>query len=836
MLAKAPGFTAVAVLTLALGIGANTAIFSVINAVLLRDLPVKDPQQLVFLTNPDEQGGEIGFGDGDRDFLTYGEFQELERNNQAFSGLLAASSFATDVSVEADAAGGSAEAVQTPVKLASGSYFSVLGVNPILGRTFGTEVDKVRDGNPVAVISYGFWQNRFAGARDVIGQKIRILSTAFDVIGVVPSQFHGETVGSNPGIWVPLSMQSEVSPGSDYLTEETNRFHKTEWLQVIGRLKPGVTLAQVKTSVNLEFQQMMEAEAAGMSADQKHRFMNQHLPITAGSHGASTLRADFGKPLEILMAVVGLILLIACANVANILLARAAARQKEIAVRAAMGASGARLFRQALTESVLLAVLGGIAGLLLANWADIALLRLVSGGNAQLPLDVSPDAKILAFTLSISLFTGILFGLVPAFRAVRVDLVSVLKSATRTVAGSSANFGRAPIGKVLVVAQVTLSLLLLVVAGLFLRSFRNLTEMNLGFERDRISQFQTDALTYGYERPEIEALYTSILQRVASVPGVRAVSLSDNGLLSGTDSQDPFSIEGEKTKSGEAYEVRWDLVGPNFFSTAGIPILLGREITAQDSGNGQLAGTINQTFAKMYFADSNPIGQRILVHESTGHYDFVIVGVVADSKHRDVREKPFPRFYVPYFNPIGNAWPARVSFVIRTYGDPSTETAAIRDAVKQTAANLPPVQMETMNQRVSASLASDNMITRLASAFGALAVILVCVGLYGIMAYAVAGRINEIGIRMALGAQSGNVLRLVLRESLILVLIGVAIGLPAVIGAGKLISSLLYGLTPADPLTLVMATLLMIGVASLASYIPARRAAKVDPIVALRYE
>ena len=836
MLVKSPGVTAVAVLTLALGIGANTAIFSVINAVLLRDLPVKNPQQLVFLTNPDNQGGETGFGSGERDFLTYPEFQELERNNKVFTGLLAASSFATHVPVGVETAGENSEAVQTPVKLASGSYFSVLGVNAILGRTFGTEVDNVRDANSVAVISYGFWQSRFAGTRDVIGQKIRILSTTFDVVGVAPPEFHGETVGSNPGVWVPLSMQSEIFPGRDYLTPETNHFHKTEWLQAIGRLKPGVTLAQAKASINLEFQQMMAAEAAGYSADQKKRFMDQRLPVAAGSHGASTLRANFGKPLEILMAVVGLILLIACANVANILLARAAARQKEIAVRAAMGASGKRLFRQVLTESVLLASLGGIAGVLLADWADIALLRLVSGGGAQLPLDVSPDARILAFTLGVSLLTGILFGVVPALRAARVELVSILKSATRTVAGGSSHSGRAPIGKILVVAQVALSLLLLVVAGLFIRSFRNLSDVNLGFEREHLAEFGTNALTYGYQRPDIIALYNDILQRVAAVPGVRAVSLSDHGLLSGTDSQDPFSIEGEKTKSGQAYEARWDIVGPNFFSTAGIPILLGREITAQDGGNGQLVGDINQTLAKMYFANANPIGQRIEVHESMGHYDFVIVGVVADSKHGDVRERPFPRFYIPYFNPTGKEWPTGVSFVIRTYGDPAAAGGAIRDAVKQTAANLPPIEFETLSQRLETSLSSDNMITKLAGAFGALAIALICVGLYGIMAFSVSGRINEIGIRMALGAQRSSVLWLVLRDALLMVLVGVAIGFPVVYGAGKWISSLLFGVTPVDPLTLALGTALMFIVGAFACYIPARRAMRVDPMVALRYE
>jgi predicted permease len=348
MLRKSPGFTAVAVLTLALGIGANTAIFSVINSVLLSNLPVKDPQQLVFLTHPDEQGLEIGFGDGDRDFLTYPEFRVLERNNQVFSGVLAASNFTSSIPVELQAADSAANGAPARISLVSGSYFSVLGVPPILGRAFGTEVDNLRDANPIAVISYAFWQGRFGGAGNVIGRRIRILSTSCAVVGVAPPQFHGETVGD---IWVPLTTQSEIFPGRDFLSLETKPFRKTEWLQSIGRLKPGLTLVQAKANIEVEFHPMMDSQTDGMSAREKRQFLNQHLAVVPGSGGASTLRTNFGKPLQILMAVVGLILLIACENIANILLARSAARQKEISVRVVLGAGAQRLFRQVLTET-----------------------------------------------------------------------------------------------------------------------------------------------------------------------------------------------------------------------------------------------------------------------------------------------------------------------------------------------------------------------------------------------------------------------------------------------------------------------------------------------------
>jgi predicted permease len=532
MLRKSPGFTAVAVLTLALGIGANTAIFSVFNSILLQNLPVKDSQQLVFLTNPDDQGGWGGFQGGTRDWLTYPEFQGLARNNQVFSGMLAASSFTVDIPVRTENAGETLAAATSQVSLVSGSYFSVLGVNPILGRAISTEVDRVRDANPAAVISYAFWQDRFGGARDVLGRRIRILRTSYDVIGVAPPQFHGETVGADPAVWVPLTMQSEILPGHDYLSLETKPFDKTEWLQVIGRLKPGVTLAQAKAAIYVSFQQIIQSQTGQMSAGARRKFLNQHLAVTEGAHGASTLRADFGKPLQILMAVVGLILLIVCANVANILLARSASRQKEIAVRVALGAGAPRLFRQVLTESILLAVIGGAVGLLLAYWADVGLLRMVSGGESHIPLDVYPDAAILAFTLAVSLLTGILFGIVPALRATHVDLNSILKGASRTMAGSSVQASGVPVGKILIVAQVALSLLLLVVAGLFVHSFRNLAAVQLGFDGSHLLQFELNPLSYGYARPEIPQLEIpqlckDILQRISAIPGIRAVTLTD---------------------------------------------------------------------------------------------------------------------------------------------------------------------------------------------------------------------------------------------------------------------------------------------------------------------
>jgi predicted permease len=834
LLVKNRGFAAVAVLTLALGIGANTAIFTVVKAVLLSNLPVSQPDQLVMLTDPDSHGMSTGNESEERDLLTYGEFRAMAVQNQVLSGILAADSETARLQVATDVSGPDREGAPAGVNMVSGSYFSVLGVNARLGRVFGTEVDATRDANPVAVISYGFWQSRFGGDPAVLRRQVRIRRTTFDVVGVAPPGFTGITVGQAADIWVPLTMQLEVSPGRDNLATETHPIEKTMWLAVMGRLKPGISLSQANASLNLTFGQYLQSQLGAVGESDRKEFLNQRLKVVAGSHGSSTLNEDFGKPLLVLMAVVGLVLLIACANVANLLLARAASRQKEIAVRVAMGAGSGRLFRQLLTESILLACAGGVIGLALAQWADAVLLRLVSEGSSTIPLNTDLDVRILAFTLAISLLTGILFGVAPAFRAARVDLSAVLKGTSRGVIGGSARGGRMPVGKILVVAQVALSLVLLIVAGLFVHSLRKLSEVQLGYDRDHLLLFGLDPVPSGYKEAEVPQLYREMLDNIRALPGVRAVTLSKNGLFSHSESDDPIEIEGYKPKTGQDMNARFDHVGPNYFSTVGIPVLMGREITVEDGGTGQRVGVINQTMARYYFGNENPIGKRIWDTFPTNRADFIVVGVVADAKYNSVREQTPRRFYVPYFHPIIARSFCRIE--VRVAGEPSSVAAAVRAAVKQTAPNLPPIEIHTMNELVGASLTSDLMIGKLTGFFGALAVFLACIGIYGIMAYAVSGRIGEIGIRMALGAKRGDVLWLVLRESLLLVGIGVAIGLPAIIGVSKIIKSLLFGLSPADPISLGLATALMFAVAALAGYIPARRASRTDPLVALRYE
>jgi predicted permease len=834
MLGKNLGFTIVAVLTLALGIGANTAIFSIVNSVLIRSLRVKEPQQLVFLTNPDNQGMEQGFGDGNRDFLTYPEFQALSKNNDVLSGLASSASEGPKLSVGLENKGQISEGSPVQISLVSGSYFSVLGVNPLRGRLFTTEVDAVRDANPVAVVSYRFWQDQLDGSSAALGRKIRIRGTWFDVIGVTPPTFSGETVGLSTDVWVPLTMQSEIYPGRDYLSLEAKPFHKIEWLQAIGRLKQGVGIDKANANLNAVFQQVLQSQTGQMSAEERRTFMNQHLAVVEGSRGASTLRADFGKPLQILMAVVGLILVIACANVANILLVRSVARQKELAVRATMGAGAWRLIRQLLTESILLAMIGAGFGLLLARWAEAALVSLVSGGTSPIPLDVRLDFKVLIFTMSVAVLTGILFGLVPALRAARLDLNPILKGTSRGITGGSSQTGRVPVAKILVVAQVALSLVLLVVAGLFLRSFKNLARVQIGYESDHLLYFAVSPLSYGYRGQEVPQLFQEMIDRLNAVPGVLGTSLMDNGLFGGGDSNSDISVEGAKPNTAGPQDSHWDMVGPNFFSTAGIPMLYGREIGPQDGGRGQRVGLVNQMAARYFFGDANPIGKRILVKTTLGSSDFVVIGIVADSKHGSVREKPQRRFYIPFFNPIGEANSAHI--LVRTSGDPAVAASMIRAVVKQMAATLPPLDIETMNERIAQSLATDRTITELSAVFGPLATILVCIGLYGVMSYAVTGRTGEMGIRMALGAPRKTVLWLILRESLLLIVIGMGIAMPAIFGAGRWIASLLFGVKPADVAALSSAAAILFGAGIFACYIPARRATRVEPTVALRYE
>jgi predicted permease len=836
MLAKSPGFTLVAVLTLALGIGANTAIFSVLDSVMLRSLPVPQPQQLAVLTDPDEHGAHFGSQTGGRSLLAYSEFEHLRDHNQVFSQMFAADSNLPELEVTIAGSSHYGQKETARVRLASGDYFDTLEIKPAAGKLFTSEVDGVRGASPIAIISYAFWKQRFALNPAALGQNIQIHNTAFEIVGVTPPGFFGETVGEAPDIWVPMMMEQTIYPGKDYLSPSTQGIlNQYMWLQVIGRLKPRIAFEQAKASVNVDFKNMLESKIGTLSAEDHRTGLDQRIDLQPGARGSSTLHGSLSQPLKLLMVLVGLVLLIACANVANLLLARGEARQKEFVMRLAMGAGHWRLIRQLLTETFLLAMLGGIAGVVLAQWAEVLLLRMVSAqaGISTIQLNLQLDARMLAFTVGLTLLTAILFGLVPSLHVTRMNLSPILKSANTGSTGRS-GLRRLPVGKLLVIAQVAVSLILLVAAGLSVRSLARLSEVHLGYDRENLLLFRIDPLAGGYKGPAITHLYQQVLERISVVPGVRGATVSHNGLFSHAESGDPISVEGFTPKQGEDMDSRFDHIGPGYFSTMGIPIVMGRELGPQDTGNGIHTAVINQAFEKRFFGGANPIGKHVRDTYPGNPTDMEIVGVVADAKYNSLREKSFPRIYAALFNPL---WGQNSAvYEVRTYADPAAVSAALRQAVQETSASLPPITIHTMSGLVDESLQTDRFIEKLSGAFGVLALVLASIGLYGIMAYTVARRTRDIGIRLALGAEPGNVLRQVLVETLALVLIGVAIGVPVAVGGTYFVRSMLYGLGVADPIAFAFAAIVLMCVAALAGFLPARRASRVDPMVALRYE
>jgi predicted permease len=840
LLLKNPGFALVAVLTLALGIGANTAIFTVLDSVLLRALPVSHPEELAVLTNPDAHGAGFGGEGGERSLLAYSEYEYLRDHNDVFSHIFAADSQLPEVElgIGNTSAGAQAHTEIAHVRLVSGDYFDTLGVKAVAGQVFTPEVDRARGGTPIAVISYAFWKQRFGLDPSALGRTIRIHNYSFEIVGVSPPGFFGETVGQAPDIWVPIMMQDAIYPGRDLLTASPQGLlNQHIWLQVIGRLKPGITSTQANAGLNIAFKNLIESLLGpGTTEKERREFLDQRLKVQSAARGASTVHEAFGEPLKFLMALVGLVLLIACANVANLLLARGAARQKEFAMRLAVGADRFRLIRQLLTESLLLAFLGACAGILVAFWADSLLVRMVQGvasGPATIQLNLQPNARVLGFTVVITLFTAILFGLFPSLHATRLDLSNRMKSTASGTAGESSG-RRLPLSKALVVAQVTFSLVLLVAAGLFVHSLAKLSNAKLGYNRENLLLFRVNADAGGYKGPAASRLYQDLLARISAIPGLRGVTVSHNGLFSGSESADPIAVEGYTPKSGEDMDSRFDAVGPAYFSTLGIPILLGREITSQDTGNVLRAAVVNETFVHRFFPNANPLGKQIRDTYPGNPADCVVVGVVADARYNSLREKTPPRIYIPLLNPMWEQ--ASAVYEVRTFADPASVSASLRSVVQEVSQSLPPIKIQTMSGLVDETLQTDRFIEQLSSAFGFLAILLASIGLYGVMAYNVARRTRDIGIRMALGAEPGNVRWHILREALVLVSIGIAIGVPAAIAGTRFVRSMLFGLGLADPVVFISAAALLALVAALAGFLPARRASRVDPIVALRYE
>ena len=822
MLLKKPGFTAVAVLSLALGIGANTAIFSLLDAVLLKTLPVERPEQLVLFGKGENMGMTTGFPDGSTDLYSYPFYRQVQQQRtDVFSGV--ASLLSIPWNVHGFVNGGS-DIEQLQVQLVSGSYFPVLGVNAGLGRVLTEADDQNAGAHPVAVVSYAWWQQRLAGNPSAVGQTITIDDTAYSIVGVAPRDFFGTTVGSAPDLWIPLAMEKQMPP--THWDGRTNENFQDLFL--IGRLKPGVTTEQANAAVNLLFKQSLQTRAGAQPTAQRLKELEAaNIQLTPVSRGLSGLREQFSLSLRVLMGVVALVLLIASANVANLLLAHGAARSREFAVRLAVGAGRMRLARQLLTESALLALIGGAIGVGLSWWGVRLLLVMASDGPEAVPVDAAPNLRVLGFTIGVSALCALVFGTAPALRATRVEPNTSLKG------GKTLNALRNPLGKAFVVAQVALSLLLLVGAGLFVRTLVNLQRVPSGFKQENATLFKIDTSATGMKNddPKLPAMLSEVEQKVKQIPGVQAASFAfivfNQGFWSG-----PAHTREDNIPEGQNRSLRNNIVGPDFFTAMGIPFVQGRGFGPQDIKSSQKVAVVTESMVQKFFPTGNPIGKRFGIEGRQSTETIEVIGVVKDAKYGNLKEPFRPMAFYPY-----TQVPDVLSnFVVRFSGQGSAVVPQVRDTIKQINRNLPVDDVVSLSDHIGRSLVQQKLIARLAAFFGLLALLLACVGLYGVMSYGVARRTNEIGIRMALGARGRSVLWLVLREALVLVVIGLVVGVLASLALTKTAASLLYELKPNDPLTIAMATIVLMMVALVAGYLPARRAARVDPMIALRDE
>ena len=822
-LLRNPALTVVALMSLALGIGANTAIFSLLDAVLLRSLPVKDPQQLVLLGNGDSDG--IGNSFVDTELYSYPFYRQLQQKNAVFSDVAAVFSMKNDVhGAILNSAGeiGSGDEI-IHAQLVSGTYFSLLGVQAERGRTLTGADDTSEGDHPVAVISQSFWERNLDRDPNVLSRKVKLGPTVFNIVGVAPAEFFGTKVGESPDIWVPMCMTKSIPPAWDAYKDNF-----TQSLNIIGRLKPGVSVEQATTNVNLLLQQITQGFSdADLSQKNLDKLHKAHIPLTPMANGLSSIRGEFSKPLQILMAVVALVLLIACANIANLLLARSTARARELAVRQALGARRSRLIRQLLTESLLLSLAGGCFGVGLAFLASRYLLQMVSGDFETLPLDIGLNLRLLGFTFAITVATAILFGTIPAFRATRLNLTDSLKEG-RGPAGAGA---KSPLARLLIIVQVALSLVLLVGAGLVLRSLVNLNNIDPGFNREGVLRLDIDTALTGFKdgEPALRAIYQQIEQRVAALPGVKADSFSAFTFHEGSWNE---SMLVTGMPNNENIGVHQNVVGNGYFDTMQIPLLAGRTFTTADTSTSKHVAVISEHAAKTLFPPGNPIGKHFGLGDKKPENDFEVIGIVRDVKFGSLQEKPR---YINYLSYQQRNW-GFGDFEVRYSGDFTPISTSVQQAIHSINRSIRIIHVTTLDEQVARTMTNQRLVAQLSTFFGLLAVFLSAIGIYGLMSYVVSRRTNEIGIRMALGAARFNVSWLVMREIILLVVIGIAIGVPATFAGSRIVGTMLYGLHGTDPLSLIAAVLLLLLVAVAAGYFPARRASKVDPMEALRYE
>ena len=807
-------------LSLALGIGANTAIFTLVDQVLLRLLPVKNPEQLVLLRG---RGNHYGSNNG-RYKLSFPMYEDFRDHNEVFSGMFCR--WDTAFSISAD---GKTERVYG--EAVSGTFFPVLGVGAALGRVLTPDDDRTPGGHPVAVISYRYWLARFGSDPGVIGKKIMINGYPFTIIGVSQAGFEGLDPTVSPSVRVPVMMKAQLDPQGFYNLKD----RRGRWVNVFGRMKPGVTMAQAKAALQPFFHQMLEMEVqqkefARAAPETKERFLKMYVDLIPASKGDSPLRDQFSNPLLVLTAIVATVLLIACANVANLLIARATARQKEIAVRLALGASRGRIVSQLLVESVLLALMGGALGLVFAVVIDRALIAFVPRGSASIAITTAPDWRILAFSFAISILTGVVFGLVPALQATRPHVAGTLKDQVGSIAGGTSVMVR----KALVAAQVTMSLLLLIGAGLFIRSLQNLKDLDPGFKTTNLIGFAVDPPLNGYKPDRTFDFYRQLRENIDSLPGVDSAGLAIMPVLTGNEWDSSMAVEGFAHKPSETPDPHMNFVSPEYFKTMQIPILLGRDFRMTDGKTAPKVAIVNERFARKYFADGNPIGRHIGMGGDPGtKLDIEIIGMVRDAKYESMRDEVPLEVYRPYHQ---MEFALGMHAYVRTARDPEQIFPGIRRVVAQLDPELPVFEMKTIEKQMDESLVTERLVATLSTGFGFLATLLAAVGLYGVMAYMVAQRTREIGVRMALGAASGDVVWLVMKEVFLLAGIGIAVGLPAAYGLTRFVKSQLYGIQPNDTMTIALSVFGIALVALASGYMPARRATMVDPMRALRWE